>query len=200
MRIRTCCTTLAFLLAGGIAVGQGTLEFIYDQQSSTVETPTPGAGAVLQIAMSAQSFTPTLTSVGFIRVKLSDGAPGGGRGATLIMNLRAESITGTILSSTDPVVLADRFAGVVDFIFPSPVAVTPGVEYYFEPIVQSGDTWIIDTGPYDYPDGTAFYQGLPLVASDLWFREGIVVPEPSAAWLCLVGTVMLACRRRGLRH
>jgi hypothetical protein len=175
------------------------MELIFDQQSSTIETPTPGAGVVLQIAQSAQSFTPTLPEVGFVRLKTSDASTGDQMGVSLIVNLRAESVTGTILSSTDPVLLANGFAGVADFLFPTPVPVTPGVPYYFEPIVQSGGLWSIDIGSYNYPGGTAFEQGFAL-PSDLWFREGIVVPEPSIVWLGLAGAVVLICRRRELRR
>ena len=79
------------------------------------------------------------------------------------------------------------FAGTTDFFFPTDVPVTAGVVYYFEPVVQSGGSWNLVTADFSYPGGSAFYEGLPLPGSDVWFREGIVVPEPSSALLVVVG-------------
>ena len=94
------------------------------------------------------------------------------------------------------VFMPDNFAGVTNFLFPTPVTMTPQVIYYFQPVVQSGDQWNADRGGYDYRGGMAFFKGVAGSASDLWFREGIVVPEPSAAVLGLLGGALLLGRRR----
>jgi hypothetical protein len=119
-------------------------------------------------------------------------------GATVYVNLRADSISGSILGSTDPVFMADGFVGYPNFIFSSPVTVTPGTVYYFQPVVQSGDLWGITAyNAYNYSGGTAYSQGAAVPAFDLWFREGIVVPEPSGAFLVLVGIGLVVwCRRK----
>jgi hypothetical protein len=183
--------TLFVLLASWTASGQGT--FIYDQQSSTDETPS--GNTIIQTGQPlGQSFVPTFSSVDFIRLKLSDNNPSFGSGATLYVNLLSGSITGTILGSAQPVTLANGFAGTVNFFFSASLPLTPGVTYFFQPVVQSGDTWNIDIEAYNYPNGTAFYQGQPF-SSDLWFREGIV-PEPSSASLLLLGTGILLRRLR----
>jgi len=171
--------------------GQG---FIYDQQSADETT---GGGAVVAIQSNqplGQSFTPTLSSVGFIRLNSGD-STFNSLGATLYVNLRADSITGTILGSTSPVFMPDGFSGYTNFIFSIPVAVTPGTTYYFQPVVQSGDTWGIVGYGYGYAGGVGFSQGLPLPGSDLWFREGILVPEPSTFCLWLVGGAVFVIHR-----
>lgn len=179
--------------------GQGTL--VFDQQSDTNETPYWGTGATMQQIPSpwGQSFTPALSAVDFMQLKTYDGNTNNVLGAILYINLRAGSIGGQVLGSTIPLPLSNGFGGVTNFFFPGPVAVTPGQPYYFEPVVQSDDPWLIDSGPYGYLGGTAFQQGLPLTGSDIWFREGIV-PEPSSATLAFVtGIVFVWLRDRNRR-
>ncbi len=181
--------TVAIFLIWVSASAQGT--FIYDQQSST-EANLGEAAVVIQSSQPiGQSFTPTLSSVGFIRLYLID-ATVNGIGATVFLNLRTDSITGPILGFTDSVTMSDSFSGTADFSFSTPVQVTPGTAYYFQPVVQSGDTWRVAAhNGFNYTGGTAFYFGQPAPSSDLWFREGIVIPEPSVISLFLVGVGVL---------
>jgi len=178
------------------AGAQGT--FVYDQQSSTDETPNPlpAQPVIQQSTPFGQSFTPAFSAVGFVRMKLYDTNPNNGLGATLFVNLRTDSITGPVLGMTAPVTLADGFENVVNFFFPAPVSVASGTLYYFEAVVQTGDLWKADTRPYNYPGGTLISLGLPISGSDLWFREGVLVPEPSTALLVLAGAGVFVYVRR----
>ncbi len=177
------------------ANGQGT--FIYDQQSATETT---GGGSAVTIQSNqpiGQSFTPSFPFVGFIRLDLFDGSPSNNLGATLYVNLRSGSITGTVLGSSGSVSLPDglgRFGtpAYIDFYFFNPISVSPGTPYYFQPVVQSGDTWGLVSYHYNYPGGTAYSQGNPFLSDDLWFREG-VVPEPSSIALLSLGIGVFAC-------
>jgi hypothetical protein len=177
------------------AWGQGT--FVYDQQSSTDETPwSYGGGFNIQEATpSGQSFTPSLPTVNFIRLNLNDAAPTNGFGGTIFLNLRAGSMGGTIIGTAAPVTLTNAFTGTVNFIFASDVPLTTGGTYVFELVIQSGDLWNGAAGEYNYPGGTSLYQGLPLSGGDLWFREGVIVPEPSSAGLILLAAVLASVRR-----
>lgn len=193
MRTHLFCIVTIFVLAPRYALGQGT--FVYDQQSADENTPGEAAVGIQSNQPFGQSFTPSLSAVGFIRLQLI-GPPA--NSGTLAVNLRANSIIGTILGSTDPVLLPSGFNGYANFFFSTPIPVTPGVVYYFRPEVQSVDSWRIGAyNPlYDYPGGTEIYQGSPLPNSDLWFREGIVVPEPGTWGLLVIGCCLLVWRRR----
>lgn len=199
MKRRFYCLEIAVLLAMAQRVeAQGT--FIYDQQSSTNETPIPGAGAVIQqLTPYGQSFTPSLSAVSFIRLNLSDYSPNNGLGVTLYLNLGTNTINGFVLATTPLVTLSDGFAGTVDFNFSSDVPLVPASPYAFEIVIQSGDLWNAVAGELNYPGGMVFAHGAPAPASDLWFREGIV-PEPSAALLALLGGSVLIWFTRRMRR
>ncbi len=176
------------LLSACGCVGQGT--FVFDQQSSTLEGHPPYAsGANIQnlIAPWGQSFTPGLSSIDFIRLTFDDGDINDGLGATLLINLHSDSMSGPVIGATDSVTMANGFTGPTTFFFPSTVALTPGVLYYFEPVLQSGGSWYVDVGAHTYAGGMAYNGGIGSAGTDLWFREGIVVPEPSSVGLMLCG-------------
>ena len=87
--------------------------------------------------------------------------------------------------------------GVTNFLFSTPVALVPGTTYYLETVVQSGDLWRLNALPDLYPGGTLFVQGGAQPVLDSWFREGIIIPEPSAALISfVVGAIWFCVRRR----
>ena len=185
----------SFLLSTLCVTGQGT--FIYDQQSSDENNYREGGADIQQNQPIGQSFTPALPTVGFIRLIVYNGLLGDTSGATLIVNLRRDSITGPILSSSEPISIpsGSLFAGPVDFFFASPVSVTPGATYYFQPVVQNNNNLGLNQSFYNYSGGTAFFQGTPSSINDLWFREGIVVvPEPSTVSLLVLGVLAFGWR------
>ena len=191
MRPTTLFATLVTACVVESAPAQGT--FVYDQQSAD-EAHLAEGDVGLGDQPLGQSFTPTFSSVGFIRIFLSGGMFGN---ATVHINLRADSITGTILGSTSPVIVTVATQGFVDFFFADPVAVTPGTTYYFQPVNQTGGGWGANVSDfYRYPGGTAFGNGVPSLTRDFWFREGIVVPEPSAVALIFIGGGLLLYVRR----
>jgi hypothetical protein len=191
--------TILFAIAGlwtMNALSQGVL--YYDQQSSTNEAPPfAGSGITIQAALPyGQTFIPASNAVDFIRLKLNDPNSGNSLGAIMHVNLRTGSISGNILASTSLVTFSNAFAGVATFYFPASVSLTPGDNYVFEPVVDAGDLWNIEAGEYNYPGGTAIYQGSALSGSDVWFREGIIVPEPCSAFLLLLGGTVVLWRRK----
>jgi hypothetical protein len=171
------------------AYGQGTL--IYDQSSAT--NPVGGAGYPIQADQPmGQSFTPNLSSVGFVMLEFLD-FPANGSSMAYV-NLWVGAIgTGTLLSSTAPVFIPQgAFNYVTNFFFSTPVAVNPGTTYYLQPEIQSGDVnglCVIGAQVFNYPGGTAYFDGSPDINnSDLWFREGVIdVPEPASPMLLFLG-------------
>jgi len=84
--------------------------------------------------------------------------------------------------------------GVTNFFFSTPVPVVPGTTYFLEVIVQSGDIWGLNTVPDLYSGGTMFYQGAAQPLQDLWFREGIIIPEPSTMALLITAGALFCAR------
>ena len=199
---RFSVVSVTLLLAAFSAYGQGTT-FLYDQQSSTDETPLPyGTGGSLQGSSpgAGQSFTPGLSGVGFVKFMLIDGNPSDGLGTTIYVSLRSASISGPILGSTAPVATPDGFHGAATFFFPTEVQTTPGTAYYFEVVPQSGGPMNIFGTSYNYPGGIAYANGNPHPGTVLWFREGLVVPEPSSVALLLLGGAAFISLRRPKRQ
>src|SRR5260221_12356346 len=128
MNAKPLALQLAVLSLASSAQGQGT--FTYDQQSA-FEGIVPEPYVTIQTNQPlGQSFTPSLSGVGFVRLWLGDDRPGNSTGATVYVNLRSDSITGPILGSTDPVFMPDGFGAggsqsLTNFFFPLPVTVTP---------------------------------------------------------------------------
>jgi len=198
MKIRLISIHITLLLLALAAYGQGT--FLYDQQSATSQNVGGGGAPIQEDQPMGQSFTPTLTSVGFVQFEFLDFHLANGTGATVYVNLRAGSINGTILGSTAPVYMPDGFRSTpTNFFFSLPVAVTPGTTYYLQPVALPGsdDQYDVIVGGYGYRGGTFFFKGNPRpVGGDLWFREGIVTPEPSSAALALLAGGVFACLHR----
>jgi len=197
MKFLSLPTQFALSLSGLLAHGQGT--FVYDQQSAMA--PAGPLGYPIQIEQPlGQSFAPSLASIGFVQMEFFDVHPGNGTGATVYVNIRGGSITGPILNSTAPVFMPDGFPsdGVTNFFFSSAVPVAPGTTYYLQPVAVSGsdDGWEAMAGLFSYPGGTLYWSGSPDPNGfDMWFREGIVTPEPSAVVLAVLAAGIFSwCR------
>jgi hypothetical protein len=201
MNLKLFCAGIALLTAPFWARSQGNLQ--YDQQSSTNEgLPAYGEGGTMQAftAPWGQSFTPAFPGVDFIRLMFSDGNVNDGLGATIHVELLSGSISGPIIETTPQLTMPNLFRGTASFFFPSTVPLTPGTKYYFRPILDSGGTWNIESGSFSYTGGNAYNNGSISGGGQLWFREGIIVPEPTSTALLLIGTAIFLYRRRAQRQ
>jgi len=191
-------TCLWFFMLTGMAIGwsaraQGTL--VFDQQSSTIES---GLEVGLRFQGSqpfAQSFVPTLSSIGFVRLFMFPGGPES-QNATVYVNVLSDSVTGPTLGSTAPLTIPNYLAGYMNFYFTTPVTLHPGTTYYLQPVATAGDPVTDVIGGNTYPNGSLFISGVEHVGEALWFREGIVVPEPATVSLSLVAGSLLLWRWR----
>jgi len=176
------------------ALSQGTL--IFDQQSSSDEfVPDYGLGNIQQMPLPwGQSFTPALPGIDFIRFKMSDASASEGP-VSVYVNLVSGSVSGTVIGTTASVSVGQGYRGNPTFLFPTTVPLIPGTAYYLEPMVQGIGGVGMASGPYNYAGGSAWLGGSPNLASDFWFREGLV-PEPSCAVLLIAGALLAFEARR----
>jgi hypothetical protein len=181
--------------------GQGSFTFTYDQQSSDESFYLDMAAPIQRSQPFGQSFTPSLSAVGFIRLNLASHALTNVADTLVFINLRSDSITGAVLSATIPIVApaGGPWGGTMNFFFSNPVPITPGQTYYFQPVVQSGansTNFYANVDFYHYAGGDAYVNGLA-TGEDFWFREGTYVPEPSPSSLAvLAGSVWWFFQRR----
>jgi hypothetical protein len=183
---------------------------IYDQQTTN---PPSYLGDYFNLQADSplmQSFVPTLSAVRFAQFQFWDMPNNGTNGATVYVNLWTGSPntnSATFLASTTPVFMPQGFgagiAGVTNFFFSTLIGLTAGQTYYLQPVVLSGDNpWAIkvnnDSSLDYYPDGNLYSKGQS-VGIDLWFREGVVVPEPSTLTLVGLGGLLvftIKCRSK----
>lgn len=173
------CVSVVMSFFSTSLFAQGT--FVTDQQSSDEAHTQEGGYAPGQQPL-GQSFTPLLDSVGFIRLYIQ----GGGGTASFHVVLHNDSITGSVLGTSATTSFST--GSFVDFLFQTPVSVTPGTMYFFQPVLETATGgWTVNASFYNYAGGSAFANGLADSSKDLWFREGVVVvPEPSVVWLLAV--------------
>ena len=149
----------------------------------------PGAGV-------GQEFNPSLSGLDFVDLWIFSEAPVGPAGFSV--RIREGSITGGILGESGLAMIGSPpTLGPTHFSFPSTVGLTGGATHVIELLQLAGGAgWGAGYGPNSgYADGQALVGGNP-VGFDLWFREGVAVPEPGIWTLGLAGVVMLGVSRR----
>jgi len=194
-----------FLLGVWPARGQGVVK-LYDQAVACPDIPVPGDGHshFLLVSTNApfmQSFVPALSQIGFVEVALRYwGLAKPSASETLAISLRPDSSISPIIASSLPLSFTyeSRYeAFVVEFVFPDPVNITPGQKYFLEVAHLSGqDLMTAGEVPGSYPLGEFVILGRVAPGHALWFREGVVIPEPGTVGLLVLGTALLFCSAR----
>ncbi len=181
--MKTILYTLSVLLATSRLLAQGTM--LVDQQSfdlATGSTSTPVFGI-------GQSFTPSLTAIVYVQFGLADNP-----GSSLFVNLRQNSMSGPIIGTSDTQLIPSNAHIPTTFFFSSSVTLTPGTQYFLEPVVVVNESQIAVEisfpGTNPYPGGSALHGNIAGNYS-LWFSEGIIVPEPSTWAISGLGLVVL---------
>jgi len=195
---RAGLTILILCLPGATLFAQGLL---VDQASGTTDELIQQFARIPDNQI-AQSFTPSLSAVGFVQFRTFVFNDNNGAGVLFAVNLREGAYNGPIIGSTTPVVMVNKLVPQIGtFYYPANIPVTPGQLYFFEPVPSSpGSMDIGDKFPSSYPLGDEWNNGVRSSGGDYWFREGIVVPEPSTIlFLFLGGGVIVTLRRVGKR-
>jgi hypothetical protein len=181
----------------GVARGQ---DLLYDQISGPDTLIVYGASAVGNRL--TQSFTPGLAGIGFVQLQAVVYPEGGSILSRVI--LRRVGLNGPVLASTDPLFIEDNSLAVRTYYFQGNIPVTPDQMYWLDIELVSLASPAVgmsfqDLYPSSYPRGDLYANGFLNPSFDFWFREGIVVPEPAALSLLLLGVIALHgwryCRR-----
>ena len=191
MKIRSIAIAFISWLLAINSHAQGFL--VVDQASGALDEVVT-IGTRLPDNQIAQSFTPSLSAVGFVQFSENVPAFPGNNTVTFAVNLRAGAYNGQILSSTDPVILVNHGTQIGTFYFPENISVTPGNLYFLEPVLSS--TGFLNIGykfPSSYPGGEAWSNG-GIAGGDYWFREGVIVPESGSVWLLLFESAVFIWR------
>jgi hypothetical protein len=192
-----------FLATALQARAQGTL--VFDQQSATTPEKANYDSFALYIQPLYDSFVPTLSSIGFVQLELTDDPDSNTSGAAISVALYSGSPQyPTFLGGTERVYLPPNFnndqignSGVTNFYFATSIALTPGQTYYLVPLEITGDhVWSVAVTDNTYPNGGLYgFDG-----TDLWFREGIVIPEPSVLALWALGGLLIVRFGEAMPH
>ena len=185
--MKTKFIALIFLSGALFARGQGT--FVWDQGSTNItDESRPLTNTPL-----AQGFTPTESLMDAAAFYLIPEYPSPGGDAEVIV--RSGSVTGAIIGTSNPETVSG-YGGVYYFTFSDPVTLTPGTEYYLQPVELSGNLGA-QLG-FDFArTGQATWGGVSQPQYNFFFEEGIqVVPEPSVATLFMIGGIAYWPRRK----
>jgi len=179
--------------------GQG---YVYDQESATTPLNINYDTFDISRLMLMQAFVPTLSSIDFVQLEISDYPDSSTSGEKICVGIYSGSPSEpTLLGTSELVSLPANFhndgiaySGVVTFYFATAVTLDPGQTYYITVAEITGDDlWSVAVTENTYPNGKLYAGGAPITPStDLWFREGETVPEPSGLALWVVGGVLMA--------
>jgi hypothetical protein len=172
------------------AISPARADTIFDQTNTTFPLGVTLFQNIQVFSPIGQSFTPTLTSLNFVNVLTQE--PGFTTPFTLETNIHVGSISGAILATSLPTTITppSLFASIVTpFTFSVPVTLVPGDLYVFDVVAISGDALLGSTDANSYPGGAQILGGLAQPGNDLWFQEGVSVPEPGT--LVLLGAGMM---------
>jgi len=171
---------------------------IVDQANEFFNPPSPSTYWNIEyLGPTGQEFTPTLTSLDFVDLRLQDFYGYGYRTGTLAVIIRKGTINGAVLGTSQPVSLYPTFEGVVNFSFTNPVPLIPGDTYVLQVhVLTLGDWGVAASGISSYPYGRFIQWGTPIEGNDMFFREGIsVVPEPAVLAILGLGFAVLSLAR-----
>ncbi len=192
---RLGCAALIATTAFSSAEAQGLLvdQRNDDTISNSLRFLSPAQGGPGSLPF-GQEFTPSFAGVQWFEFLVNSVAPPASAG-TFQVNIRLNSVTGPIVGASEPVSVSFGVSqGTARADFGSLVPLVGGQQYVAELVPLSGLGLYFFDSP-NYSGGRLIMSGAP-TATDLWFREGIIVPEPGAVRLGLVAALLAWLRIR----
>ena len=140
-----------------------------------------------------QEFTPTFSSLNFVDLNIGTRI-GSEVALPLGVAIHSDTIDGPILGSSTLIYFGPNsyYTGEARLNFPNPVSLVPGQRYVIEPVTIRGTVGgenisigVPQAGSGSLYDGGRWIYGLTTLPityydnRDMWFREGLIVPEPS---------------------
>ncbi|GEM_PF-6146027 len=144
-------------------------DYTWDQTNDSLP---PGSGyGIVSASPIGQEFLPDSNSLGVVQLQICN--PTGA--ADLMVSVYSDSITGTLIASSDTVSIPVGHDDLVTFLF-SPVAIVPATQYVMEIVQIRGDSFVrcAYSSSSTYPLGRLILGGTPEESEDFWFREGIL--------------------------
>lgn len=142
----------------------------------------------------SQSFTPSLPSVNAFDVILA--APGGAVTGLQLDLFQGKGVGGTLLAASQTLTLpAGSGPTLVEFKLSTPVTLQPGTIYTFS-FGSFGTTFSARYGSDTYAGGQMFDAQFSYPTRDLYFQEGLGVPEPTVSALVILAVLAAIAFRR----
>jgi hypothetical protein len=162
-----------------------------------VPTVAPNCGMNISLDVQ-QEFTPTMNQLDTVQLWINEGSsvpvPLPQTSGSLAVQIRDPAIDSGLMGRSTVMDLPARFQGTALFRFPNPVNLEPGHVYLLQPIVVAGANWFVNYNcPQEpsYPGGRLFFNGTWMDDLDIFFAEGVGIPEPSPSVLLAVGLALI---------
>lgn len=139
-----------------------------------------------------QEFVPTVSSLTFVDLWIQNGTSSADDSARVFVVIRADSIGGAELGSSDDDFIPKPFYDEIRLSFPMSVGLEPGRTYVIEARVQGPGNPLLAAGdlPASCPGISGIFLGKAFAnGEDFWFRTGQdltpVTPIPWSRWKIL---------------
>ena len=182
---------LAVLLLFTLGLVNQATTFVVDQSATGFPITWTQNIAFIQVG---QEFTPSLKGINFVELLVGDAEcqtfppPHGNDPLQVSLRIHRDTTGGAVIGQSVIASLAPCFDDVARFEFPSIVPLVPGHVYVIELVYAGGRMALADSSTTDvYPGGTHISDGVRILDSDLWFREGLLLPLATSREQCRHG-------------